>query len=493
MTALAVLTLVGEGRLALGDTLGRFIAGVPEDKRTITIAQLLSHTAGLKREAVRDSVVRDEAVREILQVPLRQAPGRGFSYSNAGYELLAGIVEHVAGEPFDRFVEQHVFGPAAMKSSGFLDEPLAAGALLARGYRNGVQNGLAADPHPGWRGTGSGSAYSTAEDLFRWHRALLAGRIVSAAARLEMMVPRVATDDGTSYGYGWFVAWPGSDSTLVFHGGDDAGFHSELRWFPREDLVTVILTNEDVFDIDGGAVAKRQIARGLRRILLGRPDDPLPAAVPIDARELRALIGRYVLPGGDRLELVARPQGAWVEASGSNAAAALLPPAESLEVTQRVLDARARTLLNAIASGDTSSLGHDLDRADYAFGGPFIASEIASQRERQGALRDVEVLGSASVPWDPSAWRTYLVLHFERGDEDLYLGREAGALNDCTAGAGFRHPVELPIARLEADRLVAYDRLRRHAVPIVLERDSNQAIVALRIGATDSMRATRVR
>ncbi|HET7225412.1 MAG TPA: serine hydrolase domain-containing protein [Candidatus Eisenbacteria bacterium] len=493
-TALAILALESDGRLALADTLGRFLADVPPDKRSITIEHLLTHTAGLRRDALRasDSLGRDEAVRRILQSSLRETPGLHFAYSNSGYELLAAIVERASGESYDRFVRRRVFAPAGMVESGFVDAPDPS-APLARGNRDGAPNGLPVDPQPGWKSTGSGSAVSTAEDLARWHAALLAGRIVPAAARERAMAPRVDTGEGTRYGYGWFVASPGTDSTMIFHGGDTDGFHSELNWFPGEQRLIVILTNQDVYDIDGGAVAKRMIARDLRRILLGRPTGiALPAVAAPGPRAAAALAGHYDMGDGERLELSRAPGGMRIRASGSRAAEALLPESDTLAATQRSFDRRTRALLLAVSGGDTTAAQSRPDPAEMGFGGSFLASEIAANRAANGPLTGFALLGTAPIPWDPGAWRTYGLLRFERGDLDLYLGRAGGALNDVSTGTGFRSAVNLPVAALPTGDLVALDLLRQRLVPIAIERDAHGAILAIRPGGASGPRAVRV-
>jgi hypothetical protein len=432
-------------------------------------------------------------VQRVLAAPLWNSPGQAFAYSNAGYDVLAAIVERAAREPYERFVSERVFAPAGMRESGFIDEVPATGAPFAAGHRDGFPNDLPRDTEPGWKGTGSGAAYSTAADLFRWHRALRAGRIVPDDVRRSMMSARVTTNDGTSYGYGWFVAWPGTDSVLVFHGGDREGFHSELRWYTREDQLFILVTNQDVFDIDGGAVAKRLIDRSLRRLLLGRPDSTLPDVKPLPATERAALAGVYDVGDGARLELASAGAGMRVEATGSRAVAALLPASDTLAATQRAFDDRANALLHAAVARDTSALIDARARADYRFAREFLESELADDRAHHGELTGFAILGSAPLPWDARTWRTYALLHFASADVDLYLGRDGLALNDCTSGAGFRHPLILPVARARSGDLVAFDLLRGHTVTLAIERAADGSVAALRVGGADGPRAVRVR
>lgn len=105
-TAAAILKLEAQGRCSTTDPIIRFFDRIPEDKRAITIHQLLTHTSGVVRDVSIDGESREVVVRQILSMPLRLEPGARFAYSNAGYKLLAAIVEVVSGERFDVFIRR---------------------------------------------------------------------------------------------------------------------------------------------------------------------------------------------------------------------------------------------------------------------------------------------------------------------------------------------------------------------------------------------------
>jgi len=100
-TAAAVLKLEERGKLRLTDAITAYLPNIPDDKRAITIAQLLTHTSGLTGDVrskganpFADEVGRDEVAARILATPLEFEPGKQWSYSNGGYVLLAAIVEN---------------------------------------------------------------------------------------------------------------------------------------------------------------------------------------------------------------------------------------------------------------------------------------------------------------------------------------------------------------------------------------------------------------
>src|SRR5574338_724703 len=95
-TAAAILKLEQEGRLRTADSIGRYLPDVPSDKRGITIHQLLTHTAGLREDygaSDFEPVERAEYIGRVMRTALVTPPGAAYRYSNAGYSLLAAVVE----------------------------------------------------------------------------------------------------------------------------------------------------------------------------------------------------------------------------------------------------------------------------------------------------------------------------------------------------------------------------------------------------------------
>ncbi len=107
MTALAVLTLVEEGRLGLDERLVDHVEDPPEAWAEITVDQLLSHMAGLDHRFERDvdgvlllEYTRDDMLAAAKATPMLSEPGTDWSYSDQGYFLLGVIVESVTGRSF---------------------------------------------------------------------------------------------------------------------------------------------------------------------------------------------------------------------------------------------------------------------------------------------------------------------------------------------------------------------------------------------------------
>ncbi len=194
-TAVGVLQLADQGKLSLDDPIAKYLEGFPPDVgEKVTIRHLLAHRSGwsaywdnpvflARRTELRSMADYLEFIRDI---PLEFEPGTRKQYSNTGYEVLGAIIEAASGQGYYEYIDEHVYRPAGMSRSGSfeLDRPAPGTAV---GYTNQSQWG----PREGFvrensailpaRGTAAGGGYSTAEDLWRFTRALLDGRLVEVA------------------------------------------------------------------------------------------------------------------------------------------------------------------------------------------------------------------------------------------------------------------------------------------------------------------------
>ncbi|MFE5889521.1 serine hydrolase domain-containing protein [Streptomyces sp. NPDC056462] len=231
-TAAAIVKLEVMGRLRVTDPISGYLGRgrlVPEDKRGITIEHLLTHTSGLV-EALGDDydpLTREELVRRAFSSKLRSAPGKEFHYSNTGYSLLAAIVEEASGETYERFLARRLFAPAGMDQTGYVlprwPRHLVAVEYDSKGRSKGrpFDHPWAADG-PYWNLRGNGGMLSTAQDMLRWHRALLGDEILPTRARDKLFEPRIPEPGSdNSHGYGWSIA-DTPDGRLAWHsGGND--------------------------------------------------------------------------------------------------------------------------------------------------------------------------------------------------------------------------------------------------------------------------------
>ena len=109
-TAAAILKLEMLGELSVGDRIGEFVEDVPPDKRRITLHDLLTHTSGLPDSLGDDydAVSKEQMLEAALESRLRSKPGTEYRYSNAGYSVLAAIVEEASALGYEEFLARHL-------------------------------------------------------------------------------------------------------------------------------------------------------------------------------------------------------------------------------------------------------------------------------------------------------------------------------------------------------------------------------------------------
>ncbi|WP_052666511.1 serine hydrolase domain-containing protein [Nitriliruptor alkaliphilus] len=234
LTALTVVSLIDEGRLALA-TPAREILGddLPLIGDDVTVEHLLAHRSGIGDHIDEDDdldlddylldvpVHRLATAEDHLPVldrrPPKFSPGERFSYCNSGYVVLALLAERVTGTPFHELVDRRVCLPAGMSETAFLrsDEPddrTARGYLRADGLRTNVL-------HLPVRGTGDGGLHTTVADVHALWTSFTSGRVVPQAWVEEMVRPRSDPPEHRErYGLGFWLA--ASGSAVILEGGD---------------------------------------------------------------------------------------------------------------------------------------------------------------------------------------------------------------------------------------------------------------------------------
>lgn len=247
-TALAVMALRDEGRLALDDPLETFLPGSRHAR--VPLRQLLAHASGLQREPV-------GRIWESLSAPDREAFLAGveeaeqvlpahhaFHYSNLAYGLLGQVVERVTGQDWEEVVRRRVLDPLGMTRTG-----LTPAHDRAVGYQVDPYAGTAREePLFTLNATAPlGGLWSTVADMARYAAYLASpdDRVVRPETVEEMCRPLIMTDvDGWSgaYGLGFGMGRRG-DRVFVGHGGAMPGFLTGLRVRRKEGVGAIVFAN----------------------------------------------------------------------------------------------------------------------------------------------------------------------------------------------------------------------------------------------------------
>jgi CubicO group peptidase (beta-lactamase class C family) len=302
-TAVAVLQLHERGLLALDDELTKYLPDYPTHGHRITIRRLLDHTSGIKgytelptfwNTMVGRSLPRDSLVALFSAEPFDFAPGEAMIYNNSAYFLLGLIIEKASGQPYEEYIQEHIFGPAGMVDSRYCSER-AVIKRRANGYQMGdsglVRKGFLVHDWP----YAAGSICSTAWDLVTWTHAVHGqgegGHLLSPDAYRELITPG-ELNDGTRlrYAKGLAITETGG-RRQISHGGGIFGFLSESRYYPDDDLIIVVLINT------AGRTSPSSIASAIEKFVLGDRRTPPSRTY---AGELEIFTGTYTGPGRGR-------------------------------------------------------------------------------------------------------------------------------------------------------------------------------------------------
>ena len=252
-TAVGIMRLVESGRLRLDDKAGSYVAGLHADTAETTIAQLLSHTAGLTRDGddagqwqMRRPFLDASELRQALaQSPVISANTR-LKYSNHGFGLLGLIIAQVTGESYEGWIAREVVACAALTQT-LPDGPLPPHLPFAGGH--GVA-ALLGEPFEIDNGGSTGALasatgfVSTASDLVQFYGLLAsdaADTLLSRSSRREMTRRHWRVPDMTAerhYGLG------------LMHGGD-----GDWAWFGHSGAFPGCLSHTSVVPAHGLAIS----------------------------------------------------------------------------------------------------------------------------------------------------------------------------------------------------------------------------------------------
>jgi CubicO group peptidase (beta-lactamase class C family) len=218
-TTMAVMVLVSEGRIDVDAPVYRYLPdfhGPHLD--SITVRHLLTHSAGLVQwqPLYYHASNGQETYHVIRQMPLEWGVGEARHYSDLGFMLLGYIVEHVTGQPLDRYVGQALYQPLGLRSTTFQPKSHGFTDFAATEQGNGYERHMVYDATFGYRYRGDPTAWNG------WRQYMLNGE----------------TDDGNAwYANGGVAGHAGLFSTasdlhvlldlLLAHGR--AGGHQYIR------------------------------------------------------------------------------------------------------------------------------------------------------------------------------------------------------------------------------------------------------------------------
>ncbi len=279
MTVTAVMMLVDERKISLDDPVEKYLpefhgmmvnpqpltssstadssSGPVPANHPILIREILSHTSGLPfkskaQPGALDVLPLTEAVHSFAAEPLIFQPGTNYSYSNEGINTAARIVEVVSGIPYERFMQERLFGPLGMTETTFWPS-VEQIPHIAKSYKADLHTNQLAElqidqltyplddkahrfPMP------AGGLFSTANDVAKFAQMILNGgvaggkRIVSEAAIHEMTRTQNKGFGGKNYGLGWSIGEHGFG-----HGG---AYNNALEINPEAGRILIFMVQQ---------------------------------------------------------------------------------------------------------------------------------------------------------------------------------------------------------------------------------------------------------
>ena len=293
ITAVAVMTLVEEGKLSLTDPLSKYIpafadvkVGVERDgadgkpgldlvapTRPITIQDLLRHSSGLAYDYIVYGLLKQryldahilagdfdnaELAERLAKLPLAYQPGTTWAYGFS-YDVLGRVIEVITGQTLEQFEQARLLGPLRMTNTGFYLTDPKRQALLAQPLPSEQDY---YDPRvlKRWQSGGAGMV-SSAADLARFFQMLLNGGTLDGRRYLSRKTIELMFADnigpaagvtpwafyypgaGFGYGLGFGVRteagvspWAGSVGLVDWGGGAGVYF-----WIDRQEDMLVLL------------------------------------------------------------------------------------------------------------------------------------------------------------------------------------------------------------------------------------------------------------
>ena len=359
-TATALLQLRDAGRLSLDDPVRRHLPwfgyrGPTPEGPEITVRHLLTHTAGLPRDAPFPYWTdREFPTREALAEAVREGvalfePGAGYEYSNLGIALAGEVVAAAAGMPWEEYVQRHVLAPLGMTSTSAAG-PRAPPERLATGYLTRPPDGAPplAPPTVSRALAAAAEMSSTVEDLARFVSAHLAGpdaaasALLSPATRREMHRVHWLSPSWTSGRGLGFSVWRQGDRTLVGHGGWVAGHRAQIAFDAESRVGVVVLTNSD----QGGPAS--YVRQAFDLVAPAIETLTAPAVEVPEAEDPERFAGTYQTPWGEVTDVLVL-DGGLVMYDRSH------PPAENVERSLTRLIPEGGTAFRMATDDDTGS------------------------------------------------------------------------------------------------------------------------------------------
>lgn len=259
MVATAIMILVQRGEIDLKTPVAEYLPYFTIDskyKNDITVEHLLMHTSGLPSVSSPgdyDYVLTDTSdyalenhIKSLYSIKLKFKPGKKYSYSNVGFEILGEVIAKVSGMSFDNYMHSNLFQPLNMNRTSYILSDFTKSeitqAYTDHPYRptNQFPYNRAFSP--------SGNLFTSIEDMNNWMIFNLNNGIymdfkpLSSQNYSLLTTPRVDTKEDGYIGLSWFTK-KNQGGTIIFHDGMDLGYSALMVLFKDSKIGILVLSN----------------------------------------------------------------------------------------------------------------------------------------------------------------------------------------------------------------------------------------------------------
>lgn len=305
-TCMAVLLLAEQGKLDPDEDIRKYLDGIPDFGKTITIRHLMNHTSGLRE--IYDMIalkgwqqgdgIRQADAADLVghSMGLNFEPNTEYAYCNTGYMLLGNLVTKLGGKPFETWMREHIFLPLGMENTYIMDHQGELFPDCAESYARS-SGGPWVKLYDNSTAYGQGGIYSTIPDMLKWLDNFRTGKVGGKVA-LEALSRQGVLNNGDTLSYALGIEHGNYQGVpLLKHTGSSAGYRAIMCYIPGSDLGIMLKSNFAGFNAEAVAETVLDILFNLPKVKQVAPR-PTPSATPLSSpiSPLTDYIGRYFSP-----------------------------------------------------------------------------------------------------------------------------------------------------------------------------------------------------
>jgi CubicO group peptidase (beta-lactamase class C family) len=255
-TVAAILQLDESDKISVEDEIEKYLGNFEEPKDQATISHLLVHTAGLvPRGYTLNYDSRKRFIESVKSAPPESKPGEKYRYTNAGYTLLAAIIEVTSGLSYENYLTEHIFKPLNLVNTTY--GPAEDSKNVAVGYTGNTLDSLQAFyTRPAvWGDRGPGGILTNVTDLYKLLRALEEEKIITNENVQKMLNEQIKGE-----AYGFHILQKPNLGKVLARGGGLPHFESQIAWYKDKNIKLI-------FTINNRLRLRQQVWDGIERIL----------------------------------------------------------------------------------------------------------------------------------------------------------------------------------------------------------------------------------